>query len=83
MTILVYAMNNYSCLANLSVVYHNQMLTPRSNPKTEAARIKALDALLGEMNSTKTINNTIKALRAFHKAKDEDNTFEPMFKVIS
>ena len=75
-------MNNYSHLANLSVVYHNQMLTPRSNPKTEAARIKALEALSQEMSGRSDYKNATRALRAFHKAKDKDNTFEPIFKVV-
>jgi hypothetical protein len=82
MTIVIDAMNKYSSLASLSVVYHNQMLTPRSNPKTEAARIKALDAMLAEFSDRKAFKKATKALQAFHKAKDKDNTFEPMFKVI-
>jgi purine-nucleoside phosphorylase len=98
MTILVYAMNNYSSLRNLSVVEHNQMLVMRSNPKTETARIKALDLLLVEMEarrnyqmalplSSKALRiasgKTNKALQSFFKAKDKDNGFEPTFKVVA
>lgn len=78
-------MNNYSLLRNLSVVYHNQMLVPRSNAKTEQARINALDALMTESfgrKNAKTAINATNSLQAFHKAKDKDDTHEPMFKVI-
>ena len=91
-------MNNYSSLLSLSVVHHNQMLVPRTNAKTEAARINALDFLLVEMAArrnqqmddtfrnckavTKASAKTNKALQAFFKAKDKDDTHEPMFKVI-
>ena len=91
-------MNNYSSLRNLSVVAHNQMLVPRTNAKTEKARLLALDLLLVEMtarrnqqmNDTfaniKAVNKasakTNKALQAFFKAKDKDDTLEPLFKVV-
>lgn len=91
-------MTQYSSLRNLSVVEHNQMLVPRTNIKTETARIKALDLLLVEMSARrdqqmndtfaniKAVNKasakTNKALQAFFKAKDKDDTHEPMFKVI-
>ena len=91
------AMHHYSSLRNLSVVAHNQMLVPRTNAKTEAARLKALDLLLVEMGArndyalglplaTKKLHKasakTNKALQAFFKAKDKDDTLEPLFKVI-
>lgn len=91
-------MTQYSSLRNLSVVAHNQMLVPRTNAKTEASRIKALDLLLVEMSARrdqqmddtfaniKAVNKasakTNKALQAFFKAKDKDDTLEPLFKVI-
>ena len=91
-------MTQYSSLRNLSVVEHNQMLVPRTNIKTETARIKALDLLLVEMSARrdqqmndtfaniKAVNKasakTNKALQDFFKAKDKDDTHEPMFKVI-
>ena len=92
-------MKHYSSLRNLSVVEHNQMLTMRANPKTETARITALDLLLVEMEARrnqqmkdtfancKTVNKasakTNKALQSFFKAKDKDNAFEPTFKVVA
>lgn len=91
-------MTQYSSLRNLSVVEHNQMLVPRTNAKTEAARLKALNLLLVEMtarrnqqmNDTfaniKAVNKasakTNKALQAFFKAADKDDSHEPLFKVI-
>ena len=90
-------MTHYSSLRNLSVVEHNQMLSIRANAKTEASRLNALDLLLVEMEarrncllgvrlSDKALRiahaKATKALQAFFKAKDRDNTFEPMFKVI-
>lgn len=90
-------MKNYSSLRNLSVVEHNQMLVPRTNAKTEAARIKALDLLLAETLArldytlglplaTKKLQKasakTNKALQAFFKAKEKDDSHEPLFKVI-
>lgn len=91
-------MHHYYSLRNLSVVAHNQMLVPRTNAKTEASRIKALDLLLVEMSARrdqqmndtfaniKAVNKasakTNKALQAFFKAKDKDDTHEPLFKVI-
>lgn len=91
-------MNNYSSLRNLSVVEHNQMLVPRTNAKTETARINALNLLLLEMLARreyqiketmvnrKTIikasHKTNLALNAFFKAKEQDDTHEPIFKVV-
>jgi hypothetical protein len=90
-------MHHYSSLRNLSVVEHNQMLSMRANAKTEASRLNALDHLLVEMEARrncllgvrlsdralrKANAKTNKALQSFFKAKDKDNTFEPMFKVI-
>lgn len=85
----------YNTLRNLAVVEHQQMLTPRMNPKTEAARIKALDLLLEEMEARRnqqmddTFANikavkvaaakTDKALQSFFKAKDKDNAPAPLF----
>lgn len=94
---ILYAMKNYYALRNLSVVHHNQMLVPRTNAKTEAARTNALDLLLVEMEARrdyalglplatnrlqKASAKTNKALQAFFKAKEKDDTHEPMFKVI-
>jgi hypothetical protein len=94
---IVLDMNNYSSLRNLSVVAHNQMLVPRTNAKTEKARLLALDLLLVEMgarndyalglplatkNLQKASAKTNKALQAFFKAKDKDDTLEPLFKVV-
>ena len=90
-------MHHYSSLRNLSVVEHNQMLSMRANAKTEASRLNALDHLLVEMEARRNCQmgvrlsdralrkanaKTNKALQSFFKAKDRDNTFEPMFKVI-
>jgi purine-nucleoside phosphorylase len=90
-------MHHYSSLRNLSVVEHNQMLSIRANAKTEASRLNALDHLLVEMEARRNCQmgvrlsdralraanaKTNKALQSFFKAKDRDNTFEPMFKVI-
>lgn len=91
-------MTIYYSLRNLSVVAHNQMLVPRTNAKTETARIKALDLLLVEMTArrnqqmddtfanckavVKASAKTNKALQSFFKAKDKDDTLEPLFKVV-
>lgn len=86
---------NYYHLQSLSVVSHNQMLTQRMNAKTEATRLKALDCLSVEMLARRDyqINETTwkrkaiyqaseksnKALKAFFKAKEKDNTLIPIF----
>ena len=90
-------MHHYSSLRNLSVVEHNQMLSMRANAKTEASRLNALDHLLAEMEARrncllgvrlsdkalrKAHAKANKALQVFFKAKDKDNTLEPLFKVI-
>ena len=88
-------MTHYSSLISLSVVSHNQMLVPRMNAKTEATRLAALDLLLVEMTARrdyqiketmlnrkaviKASAKTNKALQAFFKAKDKDNTLAPTF----
>lgn len=85
----------YYPLRNLAVVEHQQMLTPRMHPKTEAARIEALDLLLVEMSARiaqqkddtfanikavqRAAAKTNKALNRFFKAKDKDNAPAPMF----
>jgi hypothetical protein len=44
-------MTNYLALANLSVVHHQQLMTPRSDIDTEAARLDLLWALSEEQES--------------------------------
>jgi hypothetical protein len=44
-------MTNYSSLANLSVVHHQQLMTPRSDIDTEEARLDLLWALSEEQES--------------------------------
>lgn len=91
-------MTQYYSLRNLSVVAHNQMLVPRTNAKAETARLKALDLLLVEMTARRNqqMNDTFanckavfkasaktnKALQSFFKARDKDDTLEPLFKVV-
>jgi hypothetical protein len=91
-------MSHYYHLRNLSVVYHNQMLVMRANPKTEATRLALLSAIDEEMNALfdnqiepnmKTKAAVIRAStkvkvasRHFFDAKKEDDTHEPTFKVI-
>jgi hypothetical protein len=41
-------MNKYTLIKNLSVVVHQQLLTPRLSIFTEKARVELLDALLAE-----------------------------------
>jgi hypothetical protein len=88
-------MNYYYSLQSLSVVAHNQMLTQRMNPKTEATRLKALACLSVEMTARRDyqIKETMlnrkaivrasaksnKALQSFFKAKDKDNAYAPIF----
>lgn len=92
-------MKHYSSLRNLSVVEHNQMLVMRSNPKTEASRLAVLDLLLVEMVARqeyqiketmlnrkaiiKASNKTNKAIKYFFACKEQDNGFEPTFKVVA
>jgi hypothetical protein len=44
-------MTNYSSLSNLSVVHHQQLMTPRSDIDTETARLDLLWALSEEQES--------------------------------
>ncbi len=95
---MVSVMTHYSSLMSLSVVSHNQMLVPRTNAKTEATRLAALDLLLVEMSARrdyqiketmlnrkaiiKASAKTNKALQAFFKAKEKDDSHEPLFKIV-
>lgn len=49
--IIVFVMNKYALIKNLSVVVHQRLLTPRLSVFTEKARIELLDALLAETDA--------------------------------
>ena len=88
-------MKNINAIANLSVVFHNNLLAPRKDEATEAARIAFVTALAAEQdallyvsceptNANKTAfakarKAAIVTARHYFDRKEIDDTLAPLF----